>query len=366
VIWNALVPRMQPANGDSPMSQQTSTVLDDHNADRCGGIDPLGSSSGRRFITVTLLRLAMLLGMAMSSQVTFAGQSGAEPAAGDASVVERSEPTDELPEYIVESDMSPVASLSSHADDPTDGEANDQTDDQAAGSSLGTDDASWTQLFQPDRLFSSLQLVVTMTVVGLVPALLLMTTSYVRITIVLALLRQAFGMQQLLPAQVTTALAMLCTGLVMWPTWTTVHERAVQPWVAGEPTVDAALLWDEAAAPIRQFMIRQIKGRGNVDDVHLFLRHAVSSGQAYPSSWDEVPLRALLPAFLLSELKTAFLIGFQIYLPFLVIDLVVATITTSMGMFMLPPATVALPLKLLLFLMVDGWHLLVEMLLASF
>jgi flagellar biosynthetic protein FliP len=253
---------------------------------------------------------------------------------------------------------------------PTDESASDVLVDPAQSAAEkpdadATETAPWPPLLAPDRIMGSLQLVVTMTLVGMVPALLLMTTSYVRITIVLALLRQAFGMQQLLPAQVTTALAMLCTGLVMWPTWTSVHERAIEPWMSGEKNIEASELWTEGVTPVRDFMVRQIDAQGNADDVHLFLRH-ITSSDAYPASYDDVPLRALLPAFLLSELKTAFLIGFQIYLPFLVIDLVVATITTSMGMFMLPPAMVSLPLKLLLFLMVDGWHLIVDMLLQSY
>ena len=217
---------------------------------------------------------------------------------------------------------------------------------------------------QPDRLAYSIQWVVTMTLLGLVPAVLLMTTSYIRISIVLSLLRQAFG-AQLLPMQVTTALAMFCTGLVMWPTWTLVHERAVLPLLQGKAPSDWTLLWEEGSQPIREFMVRQIDVNGNGEDVHVFLRH-LPAEQTYPSSYAQVPFAALLPAFVLSELKTAFLIGFQIYLPFLVIDLVVAAITTSMGMFMLPPAMVSLPLKLLLFVMADGWRLIVEMLLSSF
>ncbi len=223
----------------------------------------------------------------------------------------------------------------------------------------------WPAWFRPERLGSSVQLVTTMTVLGLVPAVLLMTTSYVRITIVLTLLRQAFGTQQLLPAQVTTALAMFCTALIMWPTWTAVYEQGVQPWLAAEGSVDWQATWETGIEPVRTFMVRQIDLQGNSDDVHLFLRR-IASQEDYPASYAEVPLQALLPAFLLSELKTAFVIGFQIYLPFLVIDLVVAAVTTSMGMFMLPPAMVSLPLKLLMFVMVDGWHLIVEMLLQSF
>jgi flagellar biosynthetic protein FliP len=224
----------------------------------------------------------------------------------------------------------------------------------------------WQQWLSFDRLQSTAQLAISMTVLGVVPALLLMTTSYVRISVVLALLRQAFGVPNLLPLQVTTALAFFCTGWIMWPTWQLVHEKAVLPAVAGQAAVDPARLWAEGIGPVRQFMVEQIEASRNSEDVHLFLSRTMKPGEAYPASYEEVPLAALLPAFLLSELKTAFLIGFQIYLPFLVIDLVVSAVTTSMGMFLLPPATIAMPLKLLTFVLVDGWRLVVDMLLKSF
>lgn len=220
-------------------------------------------------------------------------------------------------------------------------------------------------LLDSKRIASSMQLVVTMAVVGLIPALLLMTTSYVRISIVLSLLRQAFGTQQLVPAQATTALAIMCTTLIMWPTWSVVNREAVQPLLAGVDATELQPIFERGITPVREFMVRQIKRNDNAEDVHVFLRRIRSPGN-YPSSYEEVPLQALLPGFLLSELKTAFLIGFQIYLPFLVIDLVVATFATSLGMFMLPPAMVSLPLKLLMFVMVGGWNLILDMLLNSF
>lgn len=232
--------------------------------------------------------------------------------------------------------------------------------------SAGTTGVDWQQWLSFDRLQSTAQLAISMTVLGVVPALLLMTTSYVRISVVLALLRQAFGVPNLLPLQVTTALAFFCTGWIMWPTWQLVHEKAVLPAVAGQAAVDPARLWAEGIGPVRQFMVEQIEASRNSEDVHLFLSRTMKPGEAYPASYEEVPLAALLPAFLLSELKTAFLIGFQIYLPFLVIDLVVSAVTTSMGMFLLPPATIAMPLKLLTFVLVDGWRLVVDMLLKSF
>ncbi len=218
-----------------------------------------------------------------------------------------------------------------------------------------------------DRWGSSAGIVLSMAVLGFVPALLLMTTCYLRITIVLGLLRQAFGSPQVLPAQAVTAITLFCTALVMWPTWQRAYDAATA--VEAVDSEDAVqVVWRQAAAsvvPIRQFMSRQIDATGNADHVWLFLRFAPDSSPV-PNSYDEVPLRVLLPAYVLSELKTAFLMGFQIYLPFLVIDLLVSAVTTSMGMFMLPPSMIALPLKLLLFVLVDGWYLLVGMLLESF
>jgi flagellar biosynthetic protein FliP len=212
---------------------------------------------------------------------------------------------------------------------------------------------------------SSLRLLIPMLVLGLIPALLLMTTAYVRIAIVLSLLRQALGAPQALPAQVTTSLALISTVLVMWPTWQSVYDETIGSSAEVQSARTFEQQWQAGIQPIRQFMSRQIEATGNSDDVWLFLRHLPEVKTA-PTTYDEVPLRALLPAYMLSELKTAFLIGFQIYLPFLVIDLVVATVTTAMGMFMLPPTMISMPLKLLLFVLVDGWHLLIGMLLESF
>jgi len=220
-------------------------------------------------------------------------------------------------------------------------------------------------LIDPQRLSGTLQLAASVTITGFVPALLLLTTSYIRITIVLSLLRQAFGSQQLLPAQVTTALAFGCTALIMWPTWTQSYEAATAHLTSEASSVELKQAWDAGVMPVREFMVRQIDERDNADDIHLFLTDDPES-PAYPATYDEVPLRALFPAYLISELKTAFEIGLRIYLPFLVIDLVMASLTTSLGMFMLPPAMISLPLKLLLFLLVDGWHLVIEMLIQSF
>jgi flagellar biosynthesis protein FliP len=222
---------------------------------------------------------------------------------------------------------------------------------------------AWTS---PERVQSTLQVVLLMSVVSLAPAILLMTTSFVRIAVVLGLLRQALGAQQLPPNQVITSLALFMTLLLMTPVWTEVYRDAIQPYT--DPEV--ALGWDEAwqagVQPVRRFMSRQIEIAGNSDDVWLFYQYLPDAQRVEPSSYDEVPLQVLLPAFVLSELKIAFLIGFQIYLPFLILDIVVSSITVSMGMMMLPPTMVSLPLKLMLFVLVDGWNLVVGMLLQSF
>ena len=221
---------------------------------------------------------------------------------------------------------------------------------------------------------------------SLAPAILLMTTCYIRIVVVLGLLKQAFGAQQLPPTQILTALSLFITILIMAPIWNKVKTDAIDPYIAEESTMTWDEAWTAGVRPVKDFMCRQIDQAGNTDAVAMFYKYApagvhpnqpVSPGQItadiaqvsyveMPNSWSEVPLNVVLPAFVLSELKVAFLLGFQIYLPFLVLDLVVSSMTVSMGMLMLPPTMVSFPLKLILFVMVDGWNLVVGMLLQSF
>ncbi|HWB01229.1 MAG TPA: flagellar type III secretion system pore protein FliP [Pirellulales bacterium] len=219
--------------------------------------------------------------------------------------------------------------------------------------------ASW---LSPSGMSSTLQVMLAMAVVSMAPAALLMTTCFVRVVVVLGLLRQALGTQQLPPNQVLTGLAMFITLFVMLPVWTQVYDRAVKPYSNRE--IDLETAWQAGTAPMHRFMSQQIERTGNSDDVWLFLKHLPSAKA--PQTYDDVPLVAIVPAFMLSELKTSLLIGFQIYLPFLVLDVVVSAVLAAMGLMMLPPALVSLPLKLLLFVMVDGWHLIVGMLLESF
>jgi flagellar biosynthetic protein FliP len=231
--------------------------------------------------------------------------------------------------------------------------------------------ADWTS---PQGLASTLQVMLLLTVVSLAPAILLMTTGFVRIIVVLGLLRQALGTQQLPPSQVVTSIALFMTLLLMAPVWNETYEKGIKPYTNNEISLSDA--FTRGVTPIRKFMSHQIQRTGNDDDVYLFLRYMPvekESGSTpnyvyyEPKEGEkEVPLLALLPAFMLSELKTAFLIGFQIYLPFVILDIVVASVTISMGMLMLPPVLVSLPFKLLLFVLVDGWNLVIKMLMESF
>ena len=238
-------------------------------------------------------------------------------------------------------------------------------DDLAASSTAIVDDQKLAaeELVSPQRISSSLQIVLVMSVLSLAPAILLMTTSFIRISIVLSLLRQAFGAQQMPSNQVTTSIALFMTLLIMWPVWSKVYNDAIVPY--SNETIEWQTAWQAGVAPVREFMIGQIIAAKNHDDVLLFASH-LPEGSNQPESFSDVPIQALMPAYILSELKIAFFIGFQVYLPFLVIDIVVAAVTMSMGMIMLPPTMISLPLKLLLFVLVDGWRLVVQMLLDSF
>ena len=208
---------------------------------------------------------------------------------------------------------------------------------------------------------AAMQIIILLTVLSLAPAILLMMTSFTRIVIVLSLLRQAMGTQQLPPNQVIIGLAMFMTFLVMGPTWQKVSSTALAPYLNGKIDQEQALA--AANLPVRQFMEHQIDAAGNQRDVDLFTDFA---HEPRARTWDQVSTTALIPAFMISELKTAFLLGFKVYLPFLIIDLVISTVLISMGMMMLPPAMISMPFKLLLFVLVDGWRLVSMSLMGSF
>jgi flagellar biosynthetic protein FliP len=212
---------------------------------------------------------------------------------------------------------------------------------------------------------ASLRILVLLTVLSLAPSILIMMTSFTRIVIVLALLRQAIGTQQLPPGQVMVGLALIMTMLIMAPTWQKMKTQAVDPYLDGKMDQGAAL--DTAAVPLRDFMFRQIETAGNEENVYVFAEYSRGPlPDGAELSRNDIKMAELVPAFVLSELKTAFVMGFKIYLPFLVIDMVIASILISMGMMMLPPVLISLPFKLMLFVLADGWGMVVGSLLNSF
>ena len=217
-------------------------------------------------------------------------------------------------------------------------------------------------LTKRENFSAALQLIIVLTVLSLAPAILIMMTCFTRIIIVLSLLRQALGTQQLPPNQVLIGLALFMTFLVMGPTWKRVNDEALKPYLDGAIGQKEAL--ERAQGPVREFMMEQVQRQRNDEDVLLFAEFARQDPP--PENFEDVGTLSLIPGFMLSELKTAFLMGFKIYLPFLIIDIVISTILISMGMMMLPPVMISLPFKLLLFVLVDGWHLITKGLMGSF
>ncbi len=202
-----------------------------------------------------------------------------------------------------------------------------------------------------------LQLIALLTVLSLAPSILVMVTSFTRIVVVLSLLRTALGTATAPPNAVLISLAMFLTAFVMWPTFTTAYDAGVRPLIANEITPEQA--FERASGPFRAFMQKHVRDK----DLKLFMD---LSGSAIPARPEDLSLRVLVPAFMISELKRAFEIGFLLFLPFLIIDLVVASVLMSMGMMMLPPVIVSLPFKLIFFVLVDGWSLVAGSLVQSF
>ncbi len=207
------------------------------------------------------------------------------------------------------------------------------------------------------RLATPVQVVLLLTLLSLAPAILITLTAFVRIVIVLSFLRQAVGTQNMPPNQVVVSLALFLTFFVMLPTLREMNEQALTPYQREEISDTEALR--RAYGPLKAFMLRQTREK----DLALFVG---ASGAARPAEPAEVPPQVLLPAFLISELKTAFQMGFLIYIPFLILDMVVASVLTSMGMITLPPVLISLPFKLMLFVLVDGWNVLTGSLVQSF
>jgi len=209
----------------------------------------------------------------------------------------------------------------------------------------------------PEDFFTGLKLLALLTVLALAPSVLIMMTSFTRILVVFAFLRQALGTQQTPPNQILIGLALFMTAFVMMPVWQKINTQALTPYMNEDISQSTAI--GRAEAPLRNFMLRQTRN----DDLMLFLNAA---HMPKPKTEADTPMHVLIPAFVISELRTAFEIGFLIYIPFVVLDMVVASVLMSMGMMMLPPVMISLPLKIILFVLVDGWHLVTASLIQSF
>jgi flagellar biosynthetic protein FliP len=209
----------------------------------------------------------------------------------------------------------------------------------------------------PKQTAVVLQILALLTVLSLAPAFFIMVTSFTRVVIVLSFIRQAIGTQAVPPNQIIISLALFITVFVMAPVGEAVYSQAVQPLLAEQISYEEA--WTKGIQPIRAFMLKQVRDK----DLELFID---LSKRPKPATIDEVPIHVVIPAYIMSELRVAFQIGFLIYIPFLIIDMVVASILMSMGMMLLPPAMISLPFKLILFVLADGWNLVIGSLVKSF
>jgi len=209
----------------------------------------------------------------------------------------------------------------------------------------------------PEDISVTLQILLLMTILSLAPSIVIMTTSYLRIIIVFHFLKTALGTQSMPPGQLLAGIALFITFFVMAPTWSKVNDEALKPLMDGQMPVETA--YDNGIEPIRQFMFKNVRD----EDLELFLG---LSSMAKPKNRQEVPTYVLVPSFALSELRAGFIIGFFLFIPFLMVDMIVSSILMSMGMMMLPPMLVSLPFKILLFILVDGWNLIVGSLVRSF
>lgn len=210
---------------------------------------------------------------------------------------------------------------------------------------------------EASNVATSVKMMLLLTVLSLAPAILILMTSFARIIIVLSFVRTALATQQMPPNQVLVGLALFLTFFIMAPTFQEVNESALKPLFAEEISLEEA--YEEASLPLKQFMSKHTRQK----DLELFINYNEADR---PEAVEDIPLTMLVPAFALSEIKTAFQMGFMIFIPFLVIDMIVASVLMSMGMMMLPPVMISLPFKILLFVLVDGWYLIIKSLLQSF
>lgn len=233
------------------------------------------------------------------------------------------------------------------------------TEDETDGLSISYKNSSGS-------LSTSIEMFLVLTVLALAPSILIMLTSYTRIIVTLHFIRTAMGTQTSPPNQVMIGLALFLTLFIMWPTLQRVNEVAIVPLDNGEITMDEAL--EAMEDPVRDFLYRDLQEKDLKLFVDIALEHEVISVAEYQTydDYDDIPLVVVIPAFIISELRQAFMMGFLIYIPFIVIDMVVASVLMSMGMMMLPPTTISLPFKILLFIMADGWNLIIGSLVQTF
>jgi flagellar biosynthetic protein FliP len=210
---------------------------------------------------------------------------------------------------------------------------------------------------KPEDVSVTLQILLLMTVLTLAPSILIMTTSYLRIIIVFHFLKNALGTQQMPPSQLLAGVALFITFFIMAPTWNQVNEKALKPLMDGDMTVQEA--YDNGITPVREFMFEHVRD----EDLGLFLS---MSGKERPANKEELSTFVLLPAFAISEMRAGFVMGFFLFIPFVMVDMIVSSILLSMGMMMIPPMMISLPFKILLFILVDGWNLIVGSLVRSF
>ncbi len=220
----------------------------------------------------------------------------------------------------------------------------------SVGISIGTSD-------NPEDLSVTLQLLLLLTVLSLAPSILIMTTSYLRIIIVFQFLKTSMGTMQMPPNQLLAGIALFITFFVMAPTWETVHQTALKPYLDHQINIEEA--YDKGIEPIRNFMLKNVRN----EDLELF---ASMADIERPNTPADLPIHVLIPAYILSELRAGFIIGFFLFIPFVMVDMIISSILMSMGMMMLPPMLISLPFKILLFVLVDGWNLIVSSLVRSF
>ena len=305
----------------------------------------------RRYVAGAVLALGFA-----GTIASFAIGSGPAGAAGPPSTPSITAPAIAVPPITAPSLTTPAAAGATPTTSPASAVSGTTGNTGSISIDLGNLAGSTDPKHPNQKPNQSVIIILLLTVLAIAPALMVMLTSFTRIVIVLSLTRNALGLTAIPPNQVVIGLALFLSLFVMAPTLTKINDSSLQPLLKGKISYGQA--YDKAQAPLRSFML----GQTRQSDLSLFT--AVS--KAKPAPRDKVQMTALVPAFVLSELKTAFIIGFVIFIPFLIIDLIVSSTLMSMGMFMLPPVLVSLPFKLLLFVMVDGWALIVRSLITSF